>query len=161
MRVHLRELLETRLQLTRAWSGRSEVLDASAIKRPIFITGMPRSGSTFLHELLAEDPENRAPRVWEMMFPLPPDSDRPIRVDRRVRKTEACLWWFRRLAPGADSVYPIRATTPHECVAIHSYTLMSEEFVSTCRVPTYELEQSDQSPLECNLWRTSSMLWAQ
>ena len=59
MQVHLRELLETRLQLTQAWSGRPEILDASAIERPIFITVMPRSGSTFLHELLAEDPENR------------------------------------------------------------------------------------------------------
>jgi hypothetical protein len=32
----------------------------------------------------------------------------------------------------------MRAYTPHECVAIHSYTFLSEEFVSTCRIPTYE-----------------------
>jgi hypothetical protein len=149
MRVHLRDLLETRLQLTQAWRWRSKLPDASVIERPIFITGLPRSGSTFLHELLAEDQENRAPRVWEVMFPHSPDSDRPKRVDPRVRKAEACLWWFRRLAPGADSVYPIRARTPHECVAIHSYTLMSEEFVSTCRVPTYEafLHAADLGPV--------------
>jgi len=152
MRVHLRELLETRLRLTHAWSGRSET-DASAIKRPIFITGMPRSGSTFLHELLAEDPENRAPRVWEVMFPLPTESERSKKLDPRVRKAEGCLWWFRRLAPGADSVYPIRAYSPHECVAIHSYTLSSEEFVSTCRVATYEefLHAADLGP--AYLWQ--------
>jgi Sulfotransferase family len=59
------------------------------------------------------------------------------------------LWWFRRMAPGADAAYPIRARTPHECVAIHSYTLMSEEFVSSCRVPTYEafLRSSDLVPV--------------
>ena len=149
MRVHLRELLETRLHLTHAWSRRSKVLDAAVIERPIFITGMPRSGSTFLHELLAEDPENRAPLAWEVMFPLVPDYDRPIKVDPRLRKAEACLWWFRRLAPGADSVYPIRARTPHECVAIHSYTLMSEEFISTSRVPAYEafLHAADLGPV--------------
>ena len=90
MRVHLRELLETRLRLTHAWSGRSET-DASAIKRPIFITGMPRSGSTFLHELLAEDSENRAPRVWEVMFPLPTESEWSKKLDPRVRKAEGCL----------------------------------------------------------------------
>jgi hypothetical protein len=67
MRVHLRELLETRLRLTQRWSAESEVLEGSIIERPIFITGMPRSGSTFLYELLAEDPENRASRVWEVM----------------------------------------------------------------------------------------------
>ena len=57
IRVHLRELLETRLRLTKAWNGQLEALDASLIQRPVFITGMPRSGSTFLHELLLEDPE--------------------------------------------------------------------------------------------------------
>jgi hypothetical protein len=118
MRVHLRELLETRLRLAHAWSRQLEVLESSLIQRPLFITGMPRSGSTFLHELLAEDPENRAPRVWEVMFPLRIESEPSDKVDSRVQKTEACLCWFRRLAPGADSVYPMRARTPHECVAI-------------------------------------------
>jgi len=136
MRVHLLDLLETRLRLGQAWRRQLEVPEASVIQGPIFITGMPRSGSTFLHELLAEDQENRVPRVWEVMFPI---SSKPREtVDFRVRKAEASLWWFRRLAPGADSVYPLRAWTPHECVAIHSYSLLSEEFVSTCRVPTYE-----------------------
>lgn len=138
MRAHLRGLLETRLRLAEAWSRQADALAASLIQRPVFITGMPRSGSTFLHELLAEDPDNRAPRVWEVLFPVPgPQAGRSER-DRRVRKAAACLWWFRRLAPQADSVHPMRACTPHECVAIQSYTLLSEEFVSTCRVPAYE-----------------------
>ena len=67
---------------------------------------------------------------------------------RRIRKAETCLWWFRRLAPKADAVYPMRALTPHECVAIHSYTFLSEEFVSTCRIPAYEafLKSADLNP---------------
>ena len=149
MRAHLRELLETRLRLIQAWSGQAEVLDASVIERPIFITGMPRSGSTFLHELLAEDPDNRVPRVWEVMFPLRIKGESSNKADPRVRKAEACLWRFRRLAPSADSVYPMRARTPHECVAIHSYTLMSEEFVSTGRVLSCEafLHAADLGPV--------------
>ena len=139
MRSHLQGLLETRLRLVEAWKGQS----CAPIRRPVFITGMPRSGSTFLHELLAEDPDNRAPRVWEVMFPLAEGSPR-----WRSYKTDACLWWFRRLAPGADLVHPMRAWTPHECVAIQSYTLLSEEFVSTCRVPAYEafLHAADLTP---------------
>ena len=42
------------------------------IDRPIFITGLPRSGTTFLHRLLLEDPDNRAPRVWQTIYPYPP-----------------------------------------------------------------------------------------
>ena len=99
------------------------------IEQSIFITGMPRSGSTFLHELLAQDAGNGAPLVWEVMSPLPGG------MQRRILSTAACLWWFRRIAPEADSVHPIRATMPHECVAIHSYTLLSREFITTFRVP--------------------------
>jgi hypothetical protein len=148
MRVHLRELLETRLRLAKEWNGRLGALDASLIQRPVFITGMPRSGSTFLHELLAEDPENRVPRVWEVMFPVPSRNGSGGQVDPRVRKAEASLWWFRRIAPGADAIYPMRARSPHECVAIHSYTFLSEEFVSTCRIPAYEafLRKADLAP---------------
>ncbi len=42
----------------------------------------------------------------------------------------------------------MRAWTPHECVAIHSYTLLSEEFVSTSHIPTYEafLHMADLGP---------------
>ena len=64
IQAHLRQLLQTRLRLTQAWSRRSEALEVSQIQRPVFITGMPRSGSTFLHELMAEDSQNRVPRVW-------------------------------------------------------------------------------------------------
>ena len=53
MRVHLRGLLETRLRLTQAWREHLDAMDISIIERPVFITGMPRSGSTFLHELMA------------------------------------------------------------------------------------------------------------
>jgi len=83
------------------------------------------------------------------MCPVPRGGELPNKVDPRVREAEAALWWFRRLVPGADSVYPLRAWTPHECVAIHSYTLLSEEFVSTCHVPTYEafLHMADLTPV--------------
>jgi Sulfotransferase family len=138
MRAHLRELLETRLRLTQVWKARSDDSDAAPIQRPVFITGMPRSGSTFLHELLAEDGRNRVPRVWEVMFPIAGHNRTRSEVDSRVGRAEFCLWLFRRLAPGANSVYPLRAWTPHECVAIHSYTLLSEEFAMICRVPAYE-----------------------
>jgi hypothetical protein len=147
MRVHLRDLLETRLRLTALWKHQGAELDSVPLQRPIFVTGMPRSGSTFLHELLAEDPNLRAPRVWEVMFPVPIAGSSSAN-DPRIRRGEACLWWFRRLVPEADAVFPMRARTPHECVAIHSYTFLSEEFISTCRIPGYEsyLRQADLRP---------------
>ena len=149
MHVHLRDLLETRLRLAQVWRAGVEALDNLPIRKPIFIVGMPRSGSTFLHELLAQISEFRAPKVWEVMFPVSATHGDGREHARRIRQAEACLWWFRRLAPEADAVYPMRAVTPHECVAIHSYTLLSQEFVSTCRIPAYEefLHQLDLAPV--------------
>jgi hypothetical protein len=82
------------------------------------------------------------------MFPLPAPDGRPHRREKRAWKTAMCLWWFRRLAPEADAVYPMRACTPHECVAIQSYTLLSQEFISTCRIPSYDafLRSADLTP---------------
>lgn len=148
MRIHLRALLETRLRLEEAWRGQASALENARIERPIFIVGMPRSGSTFLHELMAEDPNHRAPRVWEVMFPLGASRRQVRNQAQRIRKTERCLWWFRRLAPRADAVYPMRARTPHEDVAIQSHTFLSEEFISSCRIPRYEafLRSADLTP---------------
>jgi hypothetical protein len=145
---HLLDMLQTRLRLAAAWQTHRQTLEAVRIKKPVFIVGMPRSGSTFLHELLAEDPAHRAPRAWELMNPVPSGAGGEGDRRRRIRQTEVSLWWFRRLAPRADAVYPMRALTPHECVAIHSYTFLSEEFISTCRIPAYEafLHQADLTP---------------
>src|SRR5215468_4634050 len=71
MRMRLQSLLETRLRLVNDWQTRRQSIAESPIRRPIFVTGMPRSGSSFLHELLSQDPGNRAPRVWEVMYPVP------------------------------------------------------------------------------------------
>jgi Sulfotransferase family len=137
MRGHLLGILETRLRLAALWREQPDGLTTS-IEKPVFITGMPRSGSTFLHELLSQNPDNRSPRVWEVMFPVPAPEPGITNRDWRVRHANMNLWWFRRLAPGADEVYPVRAVTPHECLGIHSFTLMSEEFIATGRVPSYE-----------------------
>lgn len=148
MKIHLQGILSTRLRLARQLAAQEENRAAEPELPPIFITGMPRSGSTYLHELLIQDRSLRAPRVWEVISPASAaEPDRGWR-DTRVWRAAFCLWWFRRLAPRADAVYPMRARTPHECVAIQSYTLLSEEFISTCHVPGYEafLRCADLSP---------------
>ncbi len=61
------------------------------IERPLFATGEPRSGTTLLHALLSVDPNGRALRFWEVMYPSPPpglagpDDPRPARADEDWR----------------------------------------------------------------------------
>src|SRR5262245_723192 len=60
-------LLSNLLRLRQQELCRPAVLD-EPIERPIFITGLPRSGTTFLHRLLTLDSANRVPRVWQAIY---------------------------------------------------------------------------------------------
>ncbi|KWX67315.1 sulfotransferase [Mycobacterium sp. NAZ190054] len=65
---------------------------AEVIDRPMFVTGEPRSGTTLMHALLSVDPDARALRFWEVMYPSPPpglatgDDPRPARADADWRE---------------------------------------------------------------------------
>ena len=112
MRTHLLDLMKTRLRLVDAWKREPQQERGVFADRPAdFHHGDAAQRFDFLHELLAADPALRAPRVWEVMFPVA--ANEPDRgCDRRVWKAETSLWWFRRLSPGADAVYPMAPGRP-------------------------------------------------
>jgi hypothetical protein len=60
-------------------------IDAEKIERPLFATGEPRSGTTLLHALLSVDPNGRALRFWEVMYPSPPPGLAGPNDPRRAR----------------------------------------------------------------------------
>lgn len=64
-------ILESRLRIIDTEKKHPEIA-AESIDSPIFVLGMGRTGTTILHELLAQDPANRAPLLWEMVNPAPP-----------------------------------------------------------------------------------------
>ena len=68
-------VLAARLACEAAWKRDPKVL-GSAIRRPIFILGLPRTGTTLLFNLLAQDPRSRPLRYWETMQPSPPPDPR-------------------------------------------------------------------------------------
>ena len=113
-----------------------DILD-HAIERPVFITGLPRSGTTFLHRLLLEDPDNRAPLVWQTIYPYPlrgrargGGDARPARVARQLRA-------FERLAPEFRALHPLDATSPQECSEITAHVFQSLRFDTTYHIPSY------------------------
>lgn len=88
-------LLTTRLELIED-RNRYPVADES-IDRPMFVTGEPRSGTTLMHALMSVDPDARALRFWEVMYPSPPpgisgpDDPRRARADADWREINAKL----------------------------------------------------------------------
>src|SRR5271170_6979096 len=53
------------------------------IRAPVFITGMPRSGTTFLHRLILQDPSTNAPRLFQL---VDPEASRAGRIESALRK---------------------------------------------------------------------------
>jgi hypothetical protein len=103
------------------------------IRRPLIITGLPRSGTTFLHRLLDCDPAMRSPSCWQTMAPYAPIRGR----DRRVQQTERELRTFARMAPGFREVHPLTARMPQECTEITAQVFQSLRFDTTFRIPSY------------------------
>lgn len=108
-------------------------LAGTPIVKPVFITGLPRSGTTFLHRLMLLDEQNRAPAVWETIAPSPADGSKPARIRRVARQ----LRTFERLAPEFRSLHPLEATSPQECSEITAHVFRSLRFDTTYHIPSY------------------------
>jgi hypothetical protein len=104
------------------------------IREPLFIVGLPRSGTTLLHTLLALDPEHRVPLTWEVMTPSPPTRDNEKRRIQRAISSCNCFNW---LAPTFRQVHPVGAELPQECVSLMAPTFMSDQFDAMYYVPSY------------------------
>jgi hypothetical protein len=107
------------------------------IVKPMFITGLPRSGTTFLHALLSQDPACRAPQVWEVMHPSPPPEQKSYRTDPRIEVTRRELSWIDVLMPDFHKCHTIDATLPQECIAMTDLSFLSYVFESMYYVTTY------------------------
>ena len=104
------------------------------IREPLFIVGLPRSGTTLLHTLLAVDPDHRVPLTWEVMSPSPPTGDNEKRRIQRAISSCNCFNW---LAPTFRQVHPVGAELPQECVSLMTPTFMSDQFDAMYYVPSY------------------------
>jgi hypothetical protein len=134
LRWDVQRLLGGVLRLERAEEENPDLLKAD-VEAPIFITGLPRSGTTFLQTLLAQDPGNITPLSWQTMQPYPDGRDR-VR-DRRMQRTEWELRAFRRISPDVEGLHPLAADTPQECTEITAHVFQSLRFDTTYLVPSY------------------------
>jgi hypothetical protein len=104
------------------------------IRQPLFIVGLPRSGTTLLHNVLAADPSHRSPLMWEVMSPSPPTvTEEKCRIRRA---TQSCNF-FNWLAPTFRYVHAVGAELPQECVGLMTPTFMSDQFDTMYYVPSY------------------------
>jgi hypothetical protein len=140
-------LLANRARL-RSDRRRHPEIAAEAVRRPLFVTGLPRTGTTLLHGLLAQDPVTRAPRHWECVFPTPPPERARYTTDRRIAAAARQLRWFHRMNPEIRKIHAVGAQLPEECLIITSHSFLSFQFQTSHQVASYQawLEAQDLRP---------------
>jgi len=142
MRSLITLFLSNRLLLAETRKQRREIFDRPLIP-PLVILGLPRSGTTFLHGMLAMDPANRAIPAWQTM--------RPIANGHPDRRRQTYAWEKRTqsfLIPRLDSMHYSRADTPEECVMLFGTTFLSSIFAVCAPVYGYArwLNSQDRLP---------------
>ncbi len=128
--------LQIRLALT-DWRKRHPEIGRERVERPIFITGLPRTGTSILHELLARDPRHRAPLHWEVREPCPPPETTSYADDPRIpRADRQCRLWTQ-IVPEYDAMHELGGRIPVECIQITMHSFRSDELMGRHRVPSY------------------------
>jgi hypothetical protein len=128
--------LTNRLRLTHA-RKRDPAIAAQRIERPIFITGLPRTGTTILHELLMLDPDNRVPLHWEVRSPCPAPEAASYATDARIARAEDELQLWNEIVPEYRAMHELGARIPVEDIQITPPTFVSDELMGRHIVPSY------------------------
>jgi hypothetical protein len=147
-RITVRELLVSLLEnLLRLEEQRAKHpgIERLSVADPVFIIGLPRTGTTHLHGLISEDPANRAPFTWEVMYPAATGTS-AAETDSVRARAQSRLDWANRLAPEFMRIHPIAPQLPQECIAIHAQIFMGIQFHTTHNVRSFQdwFERSPQ-----------------
>ncbi len=122
-------------------------LDDVPVHRPLLVAGFGRTGSTFLHNLLALDANARAPLLWELWNPSPAPRPENRLSDPRIAMAQQRLDAFTRTDPSILDIHPMAAQAPDEC---HWMMRHSPQIPMLYEVPEYWtwLKQLSDSGLE-------------
>ncbi|MDO7843612.1 sulfotransferase family protein [Sphingomonas immobilis] len=130
------DLLSIRLRFVEDERLHPEIV-AQTIDRPLILTGLPRTGTTILHDLCALDPAGRAPLEWESSRPWPAPEAATYTTDPRIAECQAEIDARLEAMPILRSMHPWGATLPADCLSFLSLSFVCTRFVASFYVPEY------------------------
>ena len=128
--------LEGRLQVVDHFKRNPEV-EEEIIERPVFIVGLPRSGTTIMQEILGADPDARTVRMWEAKFPCPPPAANDPKPDPRIARAQGIVGLQDRITPEWATMHKVGAELPVECIEWTYSSFVSYAFSASFYVPNY------------------------
>lgn len=139
--------LQNRLQIEATYKAHPEI-ENEVIEAPVIITGLPRSGTSILFELLSQDPQFGSPSSWETIISCPPPEVASYRNDPRAEKVQHLLTQWNRVTPSYAAMHEMGAWIPAECFSAFEPSFRSENMAGKVPVPSYSawLATADLTP---------------
>lgn len=125
-----------RLQITDVFKQHPEI-EEQEIRAPMFILGLPRSGTSILFELLARDPVVGVPLMWEALMPCPPPEAATYHSDPRIERAHGLFTQWHRVVPEFATMHEMAGDIPAECGLIMANTFISDHIASLHQTPSY------------------------
>lgn len=146
-RERIINILITRARIEDYYRRHPEIEDEE-IGAPVVICGLPRTGTTMLHRVMAEDPDFDAALWYEVRFPAPFDGWKPGEPDARIPAAEEEVRMTTEGAPELMAIHPFAATAPDEEIMLLEQSFQSRVPESYCDIPSFSdwLDAQDQQP---------------
>lgn len=122
------------------------------IAQPMFIMGLPRTGTTILHAIIAEANEHRAPRLWEMQRPFPPPAKNSADNEERILELEKNVRMLDILAPEMKLKHESSPRLVEECLPWMATSFFQEQFSTVHRLPSYRQWYLNADPKPAYQW---------
>jgi hypothetical protein len=129
-------LLRNRLLLEELIRRHPEVLDVE-ISRPIVICGLPRTGTTHLHNLMSADTNLRSLPYWESLEPVPPQAVGAGGPDTRRARTEQGLGFLEMAMPYFKRMHEMTVDHVHEEIQLLAIDISTMLFETVAPMPTW------------------------
>ncbi len=105
------------------------------IERPQIVTGLPRTGTTLLFNLLALRDGVRSPRLWELLSPVPPPRPESMDDDPRIVPIEQSLAQIEEQFPELRRIHALVARAPEECTFAMHLDFLDENLLFSQEIP--------------------------
>ncbi|MCW2690356.1 MAG: sulfotransferase family protein [Mycobacterium sp.] len=146
-RVYLRSALAARLLAQAAWKQYPQHAEVP-VERPIFVTGLPRTGTTALHRLLGADPMHQGLEMWLAEFPQPRPPRDTWDANPVYQQIDARFAQHHTENPDFMGLHYMTAGEVEECWQLLRQTVHAVAYETLAHIPSYAqwLSKQDWTP---------------
>jgi len=140
--------MSSRMQIE-DWLAKNPELLTRPVEKPMFVFGLPRTGTTLMINLLASDPARRSFLRWEIYEPIPPARPEELHAGPRYEERQAQCEMALQYVPHITAIHMEFADSPTECQFLMTPSFCAQVYDALADIPSYRqwfLHEADYLP---------------